>query len=133
MQTNNEKIEAKRGSIYTFCDACGNPTGNYVLVISDDSRSRDKYVSILMFGDSDLGPDVISYEIRPQIVKYLHCGMVSYTSRDKLGKCVGQLESDDMQKVDQMILRQLGLVERVDYKVLYEELINKLIANKISI
>ena len=123
--------EAKRGHIYVFDDG-KNLIKRYVLVISNDTRATDRMVSIIMFGDSNLGHDVVKVTNDVIGVKYLHCGMLTYTKREFLIEEVGVLSSEDLQKVEHVISRELALNEHIEaeltfYKNAYRELLDKLV------
>lgn len=121
--------EARRGYIYEFDD---NKSSNkrYVLVVSNDTRATDRMVSVIMFGDSNLGHDVVKVDNEAFGVKYLHCGMLTYTKREFLTMEVDRISPEEMEKVDYVISRELAIrehivAERDVYKKLYEELLAK--------
>ncbi len=120
---------AQRGGIYEFCDADRNVSDNVVLVVSADSRSRDRFINILMPGSSPLGNDVLPIEIDGQM-RYLHCGMISYTSRERLGKKLFQLSPEVMSNIERLMAQSLGISGEADYKTLYNDLIAKLVSSK---
>ncbi len=114
---------AYRGQIYEFKESDGSFQGNYVLVVSDDSRKLDKFVSIIMLYRKPFGTDIV--EIRCRGIKmYLRCGMVTYTCRDRLGDLIGTVSAEEMDEVNNTLCRQLGICD-VDYKKLYEDLLQK--------
>jgi len=119
-------IPADRGCIYEFIETDGT-VKNYVLVISSNIRSMDKLISILMLGDSKSGFDVIPIDLMGSI-KYVHCGLVTYAARARLGKKIGMVNMDVMGIIDNEIRRNLGIenTDMVSYKSLYEDLINKI-------
>lgn len=121
--------EARRGYIYEFDDKKSD-NKRYVLVVSNDTRATDRMVSVVMFGDSDLGHDVVKIQNKVFGVKYLHCGMLTYTKREYLIDVVGKLSPAEMEKVDYTISRELSIrehivAERDVYKKMYEELLAK--------
>ena len=124
--------EARRGYIYEFDD---NKVTNkrYVLVVSNDARATDRMVNVIMFGDSDLGHDVVKVQNEVFGVKYLHCGMLTYSKREFLTKEVGKVSSKTMEKVEQTICKELSLredvvAERNFYKNTYSELLAKVLS-----
>lgn len=128
-------LEARRGYIYEFDDG-KNINKRYVLVVSNDTRATDKMVSVIMFGDSNLGHDVVA--ITHEGIggtKYIHCGMLTYTKRDFLVREIGSITTEEMEKVETVVCGQLALRENVVvelnfYKCLYQELLNKVVAGE---
>lgn len=121
--------EARRGYIYEFDDKKGT-SKRYVLVVSNDTRATDRMVSVIMFGDSSLGHDVVKVENEVFGVKYLHCGMLTYTKREFLVTEVSKVSPEELEQVDYTISRELAIrehivAERNVYKRLYEELLAK--------
>jgi hypothetical protein len=129
--------EARRGFIYEYNDGKFNDR-RYVLVISNNNRKTDRMVNTIMFGTSNLGHDVVSiYNREIGGLKYLHCGMITYTKREFLVKEVGSITPEELQMVDAMVCRELsvreGIVaERDFYKNAYEELIVKIVSKNIG-
>lgn len=113
--------KAIRGTIYQFLSKEGTSDRN-VLVISSNSRSTDKLISILMLGDIENGADTI--EVMEG--KYVHCGLVTYCARGRLGEEVATLPEAIMNEVDKGIMSQLG-IDNTDYKKLYEDVLNKIV------
>ena len=125
--------EAKRGYIYRFDDN-KNSHERYMLVVSSDTRATDKVVSVIMFGDSFLGHDVVKITNEAIGVKYLHCGMITYTKREFLTEEVGKISAEELKAVEDILCRELSLREDVVtelnlYKKLYEDLLNKVCEN----
>lgn len=116
---------AERGWIYEFLEADGT-TNKYVLVVSSQKRANDRMISILMLGDSCAGYDVVRVGFEGGN-KYLHCGMVTYTARTRLGKKMYKVAKKTMENVDFLIADNLGLnrEKMAVYKDLYEELLRK--------
>ena len=104
--------EAKRGYIYEFDDKKNNGK-RYVLVVSNDTRATDRMVSVIMFGDAYLGHDVVKIENEAFGVRYLHCGMLTYTKREFLVEELGRVSPEEMEKVDYTISRELSIREHI--------------------
>lgn len=117
---------ANRGGVYEFYNNDGGFSGNVVVVVSSDDRAKDRFISILMPGNSPVGADVMPI-IVDGTTKYLHCGMISYTSRERLGRKIEQLDADTMKHIERIMSKSLGISDEVDYKSLYENLVNKLV------
>lgn len=117
--------KAYRGKIYQFLSKEGTESDRKVLVISSDNRSTDKLVSILMLGDIESGADTI--EVMEG--KYVHCGLVTYCERRRLGEEFGTLPTPIMEEIDKGIRSQLGM-DSTDYKKLYEDLLHQLVNTK---
>lgn len=116
--------EAIRGNVYKFDDGKGNRE-KLVLVVSSNARARDRKVSTIMLGDSPYGHDVVSFADW-----YLHCGLVTYTNRDKLTEFAFGMPDDVMQEVDLMLSKQLGIdfAEELNFtKQKYQELLNTVV------
>lgn len=131
---NTIKPAAERGRVYEFYDNEGKLTQNYALVISSDTRAHDKFVSILMLNDFANGPDVMKVQVKlisgSSLQKCIHCGMVSYAARERLGDIVGTVPNETMNQINNLIAKQLGLVIQTDYKTLYEDLLDRIIKCK---
>jgi len=114
---------AQRGHVYEFVEKDGATVKNRVLVVSADSRAGDKLISILMLGDIGFGHDVV--KIGKQ---YVHCGCVTYCSRDRLGRLIGKASKQAMADVDFMLAKELGLVSArlTVYKELYDDMLRKM-------
>lgn len=128
-KTNTNPMEweiAERGGVYEFYDNNKRNTGNYVVIVSSNARSRDRFVNILMPGNSPVGTDVMPIEINGEY-KYLHCGMISYTTRDRLGRKVAHLSTDTMRNIEKLMAKGLGITMEADYKTLYEDLVSRLV------
>ena len=94
-----------------------NPSKRYVLVVSNDSRSNDKKINILMLGDAYTGRDVV--EIKDEAiggVRFVHCGMVTYTNREYLVNEVMKLDSAVMEEVEKVIASELGICQNVAFE-----------------
>jgi hypothetical protein len=109
--------------VYEFVEKDGATVKNRVLVVSADSRAGDKLISILMLGDIGFGHDVV--KIGKQ---YVHCGCVTYCSRDRLGRLIGKASKQAMADVDFMLAKELGLVSArlTVYKELYDDMLRKM-------
>lgn len=114
---------AQRGHVYEFVEKDGITVKNRVLVVSADSRAGDKLISILMLGDIGLGHDVVKIGKR-----YVHCGCVTYCSRDRLGRMIGKASKQAMEDIDFMLAKELGLVSArlTVYKELYDDMLRKM-------
>lgn len=118
---------ANRGCVYEFLEKDGQ-IKNYVLVISGQQRATDKLITILMLGDSPAGADVVKIDFKGES-KYIHCGMMTYCARVKLGHCVMTLDDYLMNRIDKELAKQLGLVaDDSHYKELYDNLLDKIVA-----
>lgn len=114
---------AQRGHVYEFVEKDGVTVKNRVLVVSADSRAGDKLISILMLGDIGFGHDAVRVG-----KQYVHCGCVTYCSRDRLGRMVGKVSKSAMEDIDFMLAKELGLVSArlTVYKELYDDMLRKM-------
>ena len=114
---------AQRGHVYEFVEKDGITVKNRVLVVSADSRAGDKLISILMLGDISFGHDVVKVG-----KQYVHCGCVTYCSRDRLGRMIGKASKQAMEDIDFMLAKELGLVSArlTVYKELYDDMLRKM-------
>lgn len=120
--------EVKRGHIYKYKEDLEG-YNRYALVISADARGRDRYVSILFLSDAYLGHDVIKVDIPHVGLRYVHCGMITYTQRENLTTDVAVVPAHTMNRIDGIILHELGIkhdaeAELAIYKDLYDELVD---------
>lgn len=125
MENENMYIKpAERGKIYDFIESDGT-IRNKVLVVSSNGRALDKMISILMIGDNPAGYDIVPIFLDNKY-RYVHCGMVTYAKRCRLGDEVAKVPDYVMEAIDEQICRNLGLDDDLwVYKHLYEELLDK--------
>lgn len=128
--------EAKRGHIYRFDDS-KNSYERYVLVVSSNTRATDRIVSVIMFGDSFLGHDVVKITSEEIGVKYLHCGMLTYTKREFLVEEIGQISTEELKAVENTLCHELSIREDVVaelnfYKDAYENLLDRLVSTGLT-
>ena len=118
---------ANRGFIYEFLEKDGT-THNKVLVVSSDHRRESNIISILMLGTKYTGKDCIELdaEIEGSDIWYVHCGLVTYTSRSRLGELLGQVSDSVMERITDNMGYQLGITEGIDYKQMYNDLLDRL-------
>lgn len=124
-------MEIKRGYIYKWHE--GREDERFVLVVGSDKRASDRAISIVMFGSSDVGNDVVrvsNYQLGDTC--YLHCGMVTYVNRlDMSDKPIAKVSDKTMAFVDRQLCIQLGITnedvmaELRFYKRKCDELIEK--------
>lgn len=123
---NQKKVQiAERGGVFEFMEKDGS-VKNMVLVVSSNSRKTDKRVSTVMLGDSNLGSDVVMVEVDGHF-KFVHCGMISYSMRNRLGNKICQLSDDKMKEIDLCILEQYGLNYILDQAKMYERMYSDLV------
>lgn len=120
--------EAKRGVIYNFIEKDGT-SKNKVLVVSAEHRREDNIISILMLGTKYTGKDCI--EINTQGENwFVHCGLVTYTSRTRLGEEVGKIDEETQRRITNNMAYQLGINDELDYKKLYEDILQRITEGK---
>ena len=115
---------ADRGYIYEFLESDGTCNDKYCLVVSSQKRAYDNIISVLMLGDSRAGLDVVKCNFQG-LTKYVHCGLVTYLKRERLGKRVCPFPKKAMDTVDLLMANELGLDREkgLIYKSLYEEVL----------
>lgn len=123
--------EVYRGTIYKY-KAPVDGVQRYALVISSDARGRDRYVSILFVTDAALGHDVVKVTIPEIGVRYVHCGMITYTQRENLVEDVTTVPEHTMSLIDDIILSELGIKHDAEaelslYKDLYYQLLREVV------
>lgn len=118
---------ATRGAIYEFLEKDGT-TRNFVLVVSSQARATDKIISVLMLGDSPAGFDIVEIPFM-DTTRYVHCGMVTYCGRTRLGRKMDIVDPEIMRKIDAQLAKDLGIPISDDsfYKDLYENLVDRLV------
>ena len=129
----------KRGHIYNWHE--GLEDERFVLTVGADSRGNENLITVLMFGNSGRGRDVV--EIRNNLLKdasYVHCGMVTYVSRQDMSELpLAQVSDKKMAQVNKQLCIQLGitneetLIELDFYKRKCNELIKKFTGIEIEI
>ena len=123
---NQKKVQvADRGGIFEFIEKDGS-VKNLTLVVSSDRRKTDKRVSTVMLGDSNIGSDVVMVEVDGKF-RFIHCGMISYSMRNRLGKKIGQLSEEKMREIDRCIIEQYGLDYIMDKAKMYEKMYTDLV------
>jgi len=121
--------DIRRGFIYEFDTGKYEP--RYVLAVSSNSRSKDKLVSVIMFGNHGGGHDVVHVNNKCLgDMKYLHCALVTYTNREYLVREIGQVSADVMSKVDSKLCKELSIFEDGNaelefYKTVYYDLLDR--------
>lgn len=119
--------EVFRGTVYKY-RAPVDGVQRYALVISADARGRDRYVSILFLTDAPLGHDVIKVTVPAIGVKYVHCGMITYTQRENLIEDVTTVSDYVMSLIDGTILSELGIKHDAEVELnIYKDLYNQLL------
>lgn len=121
----------KRGGIYKWRE--GMTDEKNVLVVSSDSRGNERFVSVLMFGNSSVGKDVVEFNYESLgDYKYVHCGMLTYVLREEMAdQPFVTAREKTMAIVDRHLCSQLGIVaedtlaELRFYKRKCDELIEK--------
>ncbi len=117
---------AERGCIYEFLEKDGS-SKNMMLVIGNNRRQMETLVSVLMLNTTDKGNDAVGIWIEEEMY-VVHCGLVTYCSRSRLGRKVTKISDARMELIDNGVKYQLGLTEeREDYKTLYENLLDKVV------
>lgn len=126
-----KKEPVKKGCIYKWHE--GMADERFVLAISADARGNERMISVIMFGTSGTGRDVVKVNNSALgDICYLHCGMITYVTRqDMADKPVAKLGDKKMLEVDRQLCIQLGitnedtLAELRFYKRKCDELIEK--------
>ena len=126
------KEMVERGCIYKWHE--GKVDERFVLTVSANGRGAEKAITILMFGSSPVGRDVV--KINNSILGdccYVHCGMITYVNREDIAaKMLARLSDKKMAEVDRQLCIQLGitnedvLAELRFYKRKCDELIEKI-------
>lgn len=129
----------QRGHIYKWHE--GMLDERFVLTVGADSRGNERMITVLMFGNSGAGRDVV--EIRNNLLKdtcYVHCGMVTYVTRQDLSEHpLVKISDKKMAQVNKQLCIQLGItndetmIELDFYKRKYNELIERLIGANIKL
>ena len=122
----------QRGHIYKWHE--GMPDERFVLTVGADSRGNERAITVLMFNNSGAGRDVVC--IRNNLLKdacYVHCGMVTYVSREDMAdKMIARVSEKTMSYIDRQLCIQLSitnesvLAELKFYKQKCNELIEKI-------
>lgn len=130
----NNAAPAERRGIYEYTNAGGTYSG-YVLIVGGNHREYDKYVSGIMLSpcDADSGchNDELGIRLPDGREFWVHCGMVTYFRRDRLGEQVHKVSKATMKRINEGIKMELGLSTKLeimpsaepDYERLYKDLI----------
>lgn len=118
---------AEKGCIYEYIEKDGS-IKNMMLVIGNKKREVENLVSVLMLGNREGGGND-AVEIRLNGEQWMvHCGLVTYAARVRLGRKIGRISDAKMSIIERGVRFQLGLAEdREDYKTLYENLLDKVV------
>lgn len=130
---NNAPAVERRG-IYEYENASGTYNG-LCLVVAGNHRQWDKYVSGISLSpcDTDTGKhsDEIGLRLPDGREFWVHCGMVTYFRRDRLGEMVHKISKGTMGRINEKMKQELGLSPKLeimpddepDYEKLYKDLI----------
>lgn len=124
-----------RREIYEYTNATGTYSG-LCIIVSASHRERDKYVSAIALSpcdrDEGLHNDEVGITLPDNRKFWVHCGMVTYIRRDRIGKLVHKITKQHMRRIDKNIMYELDLSikadDEPDYEKMYHDLI-KTIAN----
>lgn len=117
---------ADRGYVFEFLESDGT-SNKHALVVSSQERAMDRIINILMVGDSPSGFDVVDVKYDGK-KRYVHCGLVTYCSRERLGRRICKVSEQTMSKITICIARQLGCESQgMFYKSAYDSLVEKLV------
>lgn len=108
----DESPEVDRMGVYEFLDVNGIPDGKVAVVVSADHRKHDRFASIIMLTPYELergGGDAIGVPL-PIGDYIIHCGMVTYVRRDRLGKKLCKIGANTRKKITKMIGVELGVI-----------------------
>ena len=122
----------QRGHIYKWREGCEDE--RFVLTVGADNRGNERLITVLMFGASGMGRDVV--EIKNNLLKdthYVHCGMVTYVNRQDLSELpLVKVSDKKMAQVNKQLCLQLDItneetiIELDFYKRKCNELVEKL-------
>lgn len=119
--------KAIRGGVYDFVNATGDYKG-ICIVVGGDHRSNDKYVSAISLSpcdaDTGLHNDEMGLRLPDGREFWVHCGMITYIRRDRLGDMIYKVSDATMKRIGVGIKHELGLDDGMDYEKLYRDLIN---------
>lgn len=121
-------MKANKGTVHRFIDGRNDGVNKYMLVVSANHRAGDKYVSVLMLGNKDFGSDVVDLQVADSTGgnTYVHCGMITYVLREKLGECVATVSPDVMHEVENTICSELDIYRDLQEKLTwYKELLSE--------
>ncbi|MDD6715742.1 MAG: hypothetical protein PUF49_05130 [Firmicutes bacterium] len=94
--------KAHRGYIYQFLEKDGTTNKN-CLVVSSKNRETNKIISILMIGTRDGFNSVCIGD-----GEYVHCDLVSFCDRKRLGKPICMINDSVLKEIDKGIFKALG-------------------------
>ena len=131
----------ERGGIYQFLEKDGS-CKKYAIVVSADYRKSDRFISIITLTNPDETKDNFRRDsigiTTPMGDFTIHCGMVTYLRRDRLGNMVFKVGKKTRSRINTMISFELGITDRPgnydldidnkepDYKLLYNQLLSKI-------
>jgi hypothetical protein len=130
----NHAAPAERRGIYEYTNAGGTYSG-YVIIVGGNHREYDKYVSGISLSacevDSGAHGDELGIRLPDGREFWVHCGMVTYFRRDRLGELVHKVSKQTMRRINEGIKMELGLSQKLeimpsadpDYEKMYKDLI----------
>lgn len=101
-------MEYKRGEIFEY-NANGYE-GRKALIVSANFRSEGRFISVIVLQDEIKGENMVPIVCRGQM--YADCGMVSFTTNERLGNYIRTASEREMQQIDEGICKCLGLEQK---------------------
>lgn len=103
------EMEYKRGEIFEYENGVGNI--KKALVVSADFRATGRYISIIVLSEEMKGENMVPVVCGGQM--YADCGMVSFSTNERLGRYLRSASDAEMAQVDEGIARCLGLEQKI--------------------
>lgn len=149
--TSEEKIRldamepVDRMGIYEFIERDGS-CKYYCVVVGAEHRKTERFISIIILKDTEEDTGYAdSIGIRLPIGDFwVHCGMVTYARRDRLGRKVAKVGEKTRKKITRMIGIELGVISeprskvfesdtKPDYESLYYSLMHKALSQGVRL
>lgn len=116
-------MEFCHGDLFQYEMANKNGEIKTALVVSSNSRRNDSYVNVIILTDEP--KDGISVPITTNKgIMYADCGMISFALTYRFGEFLQSVKKIEMDKVDDGLLKALGLESRVVEKEVIKEVPN---------
>ena len=105
VQGGESYMSVLKGEIYEYDMQNGNT--RFAIVISSNERSNDRYLSVILLTEEEKS----KYSV-PVICKgkmHCDCAAISFCYSDRLVEFIRQATDDEMKKIDEMLLKSLGI------------------------
>ena len=137
----DEAPAVERMDVYELYENDFETVKRYAVVVCGGHRTKDRYVSIITLTDADTDTGWHADEVGVRLPMgdfWVHCGMITYVRRDRLGRKIAKVGKGTAKKINRMMGMELGIINKPhdfredepsepDYKKMYDAFLNKLV------